>query len=118
MSVDVGGIAAQAAVGNLAVEGPGEAGVEDENDVLGGDAVDVAHDGVVREQVGVAEVVGDQRRVGGDDEALAEVRVEVAVAGEEDEELVLRLELVMEILGELGQDLLVGALRTSSTWKP
>ena len=60
--------------------------------------------------MGVAEVVGDQRRVGGDDEALAEVRVEVAVAGEEDEELVLRLELVMEILGELGQDLLVGGV--------
>jgi hypothetical protein len=85
-------VAAQAAVGDLAVEGAGEAGIEHQDDVLGGDAVDVAHDGLVREQRAVADVVFDAQRVGWDEEAFAEVGVEVAVAGEEDEQLVLRLE--------------------------
>ena len=111
VGVGVGGsVAAEAAVGDFAVEGAGEAGVEDEDDVRGGDAVDVAHDGLVREQGAVADVVLDEQGVGGDEEAFAEVGVEVAVAGEEDEELVLRLELAVEVFGELGEDLVVGGV--------
>jgi hypothetical protein len=52
----------------------------------------------------------DEEGVGGDEEALAEVGVEVAVAGEHDQELVLRLELAVEIFGELGEDLVVGGI--------
>src|ERR1019366_1182088 len=98
VGVGVGGcVAAQAAVGDLTIECAGEAGIEHEDDVPRGDAVDVAHDGFVREQGAVADVVLDEQGVGGDEEALAEVGVEVAVAGKEDEELVLWLELAVEI---------------------
>ena len=55
----------------------------------------------------MTDVVLNGQGVGGNEEAFAEVGVEVAMAGEEDEELVLGLELAVKILGEFSQNLIV-----------
>jgi len=82
-----------AAVGGLAVEGPGETRVDDENDVSGLDPVDVAHDGLVRQQREMADVVLRAQCIGGNEEAFVEIVIEVSVSGEEDKQLVPRFEL-------------------------
>ena len=104
----VGGGEAAGAVAVAIAEGAGVAGVEAEQDVLGGTEGDVGAEIVVAEPGGSVGVLG--LAVGGDEVAAVGVGTEVAVGGEEEEDLVVGAVRLLVDLGDLVEDLLFGGV--------